>query len=319
MDIQWPLALFTLLTAMGGCLFVFVGLNEFTKKSKVDGFNPALIAIVISVVGGICSVFHLEHVERIMNALSHPTSGIFIEAVLIGCLVVCIAIYLLCLKRDQQSAVKVFAVLGIVFGIALSFMAGHSYMMIAIPTWNTFLLPLGYLLTALPMGSTLYWALAGKDKEAGMFMAKCTVVCGALGFVGTIAYSIASGAFVGASAVVAIFAIILSGIVPTAIGYIALKGYQGDKSEEKEEPEKACAEAASDDKKTSEKAQDERSEDDKAPTEEESSSQADKNGTDKLKTEIWVAFASATVGALLYRVLMWMTYASVFGFFGNNF
>ncbi len=264
MEIQWPLVLFTLLTSMGGCLFAFIGLNEFTKKSDVDGFVPGIIAGVLAIVGGFCSVLHLAHPERIMNALSHPTSGIFIEALLVGCLVVCIAVYLICLKREAAKGVKVFAVLGAVFGLALSFMAGHSYIMEAIEMWDTMLLPTGYLLTALPMGSSLYWALAGKSADSSKFMATCTLVCGALGLIGAAAYAACVGGFAGSTFAFAAGAVVLAGVVPAALGGVGMRA-AGDGSRS------ALA---------------------------------------------WTSFASATVGALLFRMLMWALYASAFGFFG---
>lgn len=260
MEIQWPLALFTLLTSMGGCLFLFTGLNEFTKKSETSGFVPGLAAAIIAVVGGLCSVAHLAHVERIMNALSHPTSGIFVEAVLVGCLVVCIAVYLICLKRNAQGAVKVFAVLGMVFGVLLSFMAGHSYMMSAIATWNTLLLPCAYLLTALPMGAGLYWALACKDEASGKFMAVCTLVCGVLALVGAGAYAVYAGGFAGDGLVYSLGAVLLGGVAPVVCGALGMR-----------QPKPVYG---------------------------------------------WVAFACATIGALALRILMWVVYAVVYGFFG---
>lgn len=260
MEIQWPLALFTLLSSMGGITFACVGLNEFTKKSTVNGFIPGLVAGVIAIIGGFCSVLHLAHVDRIMNALSVPTSGIFIEAALIGCLAVCVFIYLICLKREVAAGVKVFAVLGIVFGIALSFMAGHSYIMAARPAWDTELLPLGYLCTALPMGTALYWALAGKEEPAGKFSAMLTAICGVIALLSVAAYGAVSGSFSGAGALYCIGAVALAGVVPVIVGAISLK-----------DPKPVMA---------------------------------------------WVAFASATVGALLYRVLMWVVGIGVFNFFG---
>ncbi|MDE8703664.1 dimethyl sulfoxide reductase anchor subunit, partial [Adlercreutzia equolifaciens] len=112
------------------------------------------------------------------NALSHPTSGIFVEAVHIGLLAVAVIVYLVCVKREIAGGIKASAVCGMIFGVALSYMAGHSYIMAAIETWNTMLLPSGYLLTALPMGSSLYWALAGREEAASKFMGVCTLVCG---------------------------------------------------------------------------------------------------------------------------------------------
>lgn len=231
MEIQWALVLFTLLTSMGGCLFLFVAINEFasadtnagTNTTAADNFKLGLIALIIAIVGGFCSVPHLAHPDRIMNALSRPASGIFIEAALIGCLAVCIIIYLICLKREAKGGVKVFAVLGAFFGIALSFMAGHSYMMIAVSAWNTWLLPLGYLLTALPMGSSLFWALACTEQKSGSKAAKVTAILGAIALVGVIAYAAVAGAFTGAAMVFAVLSLALSGIAPLAIGIAGTK------------------------------------------------------------------------------------------------
>ncbi len=262
MEIQWPLALFTLLTAMGGCMFGFVALNEFTHKSKVSGLMPGIVAGIIVIVGGICSVFHLAHVERIMNALSHPTSGIFIEIALVAATVVCIAVYLILLWRKIDGGVKVFAVLGAIAGLALSFMAGHSYMMEAVSAWNSYLLPIGYLMTGLPMGATLYWALCCKDQDSGKFMAICTLVCGILALLSVGAYAIFAGAFAGAATLwVVLGALILAGVVPIVTGALGIKS----------------------------------------------------PGT----TIAWVTFVCVTIGACLYRILMWIDYNGVFGFFGN--
>lgn len=260
MEIQWPLALFTLLTSMGGCLFLFVGINEFTRKSSVSGFVPAIVALVLAVIGGLCSVAHLAHVDRMLNALSHPTSGIFVEAVLIGLLAVAVIVYLVCVKREIAGGIKASAVCGMVFGVALSFMAGHSYIMAAIDTWNTMLLPTGYLLTALPMGSSLYWALAGREEAASKFMGVCTLVCGVLGFLGAAAYAAVAGAFSGESMMLAVGALVLAGVVPAVIGAL------GTKTASPALP--------------------------------------------------WVAFVCAVIGALCYRVMMWVVFTTPFNFFG---
>ncbi|MCD8315973.1 MAG: dimethyl sulfoxide reductase anchor subunit [Eggerthellaceae bacterium] len=265
MEIQWPLALFTWFTGMGGCLFIFVGINEFTKKSTTSGFIPGIVAGILTIVGGVCSVFHLAHPERILNALSHPTSGIFIEAVLVGCLVIVILIYLICLWRTVQTGVKICAVLGIIFGALLTFMAGHSYIMQAIANWNTELLPLGYLLTALPMGSSLYWAMACRHQpQASKFMAICTLVCGILGIIGGLCYSLIIGARTLADTVFFAWGcILLAGVVPTVLGAVGIKA------------------------------------------------------TNASQGLGWASFICAACGALLYRLLMWVSYSVVYGFFNG--
>ena len=158
MEIQWSLVLFTALTGMGGCMFACVAADEFLGRAKAAAFPAAVAALVIAVVGGLASVTHLSHPDRIMGALSHPTSGIFTEALLVGCLCVCVVVYLVLVKREAAAgARKAVAVIGAVFGVLLSFMAGESYLMEARPNWCSQLLPLGYLLTAVSEGIAATW------------------------------------------------------------------------------------------------------------------------------------------------------------------
>lgn len=203
MSIQWSLVIFTLLTGAGGCLFAFIGLNEITRWSKKDTFAASIVALLLAIVGGLASVTHLSHPGRIMNALSHPASGIFIEAVLVGILCVLIIVYLVCIRRNASAAAKVLAIVGGVAGLALSFMAGHSYIMAAQTAWATMLLPLGYLLTALATGAGLWWALLAPDAENGAPQAVlAAVVCAVLAVLGVCAFAAAAGAFSVQAAVV---------------------------------------------------------------------------------------------------------------------
>lgn len=202
MSIQWSLVLFTLLTGAGGCLFAFIGLNEIVRWSKKDTFAAGIASLALVAVGGLASVTHLSHPDRIMNALSHPTSGIFTEAVLVGIVAVLVVLYLVCIRRGAASAAKVFGAIGGIFGLLLSFMAGYSYIMEAQPAWATILLPLGYLLSALAMGAGLWWALLAPDAENGVDKAVvAAIACSVLALAGIFAYAMVSNAFATAGAI----------------------------------------------------------------------------------------------------------------------
>ena len=124
MEIQWSLVLFTALTGMGGCMFACVAADEFLGRAKAAAFPAALVSLIIAVVGGLASVTHLSHPDRIMGALSHPTSGIFTEALLVGCLCVCVVVYLVLLKREAGAgARKAVAVIG-----AITLLLGGIYL-----------------------------------------------------------------------------------------------------------------------------------------------------------------------------------------------
>lgn len=224
MEIQWSLVIFTLLTGAGGWMLVGVAANEFIKKSKKDSFAITLIALVLVIVGGFVSVTHLSHPSRIMNALSNPASGIFVEAVLVGIIAVCGIVQLILYKRKVAGAAKVFAVLSALFGVVCSFMAGESYTVMASrAAWDTLLLPLAYLATAAPMGLGLYWALACPDEENGSSVfALVSGIAGGVGAVSVAAYAMAAGIFVGDAMPYAACAIVLD-VVACALGVVGAK------------------------------------------------------------------------------------------------
>ena len=214
MEIQWSLVLFTALTGMGGCMFACVAADEFLGRAKAAAFPAAVAALAIAIVGGLASVTHLSHPDRIMGALSHPTSGIFTEALLVGCLCVCVVVYLVLFKREAV------AVIGAVFGVLLSFMAGESYLMEARPNWCSQLLPLGYLLTAVPEGIAAYLVVvAAKAKGADVApYGRALLVGGVLAAVGAAAYVLWAGPADGVQWALLVVAVLGAGVVPAACG-----------------------------------------------------------------------------------------------------
>ena len=180
MTIQWSLVLFTVLSGCGAGLFACTALDEFRGGAASKVRLPACaVAVALLVVGGIASATHLSHVDRMMAVLAHPTAGIFLEALLLGLLAVCIAVYALLVKREASSgARKALAATGIVLAVAFAFACGVSYMMTSRPVWNTVALPLAYLGTALATGAALYLVMCaalkvdeGDVKKAGVYAA----------------------------------------------------------------------------------------------------------------------------------------------------
>ena len=117
MDIQWSLVLFTALTGMGGWLFFFICLNVFVRKTDKGAFAGTATALALTVVGGLASVTHLSHPDRMLGALQHPTSGIFTEALLVGLLAIVMIAFLVMLRRGiDGGALKAVAVVGMALG-----------------------------------------------------------------------------------------------------------------------------------------------------------------------------------------------------------
>ena len=223
MSTQWSLVLFTALTGLAGWMFACIALDEFLGKTKKTAAMASLVAIIVAVVGGIASVTHLAHPENIMNVFGHPTEGIFLEALLVGLMCVFGIIYLILVKRDASAgARKAMAVLAAVFGILLSFFAGKSYMMAAIPAWNSILLPFGYLGTAIPGGVAAYLLIVGaqkEDAEAVKTYGKVLAIAGLVGAIlGILYFAAAAPAQMTMGVIVAI-----CGIIAAVAGVMAVR------------------------------------------------------------------------------------------------
>ena len=198
MDIQWSLVLFTAIASCGTWVSVGVAVDELRGLTQRTNLVASVLALVLAVVGGIASVTHLSHPDRIMAVLSHPTAGIFLEALLIGLFIAAVAVYVILLKRDASAgARKAVAVLAAVIGIVFSFASGYSYMMEARTTWNTITLPLGYLGFGAASGLSLYLLLVACKKESAEAVKLAgleTVIGGVLALVSGLAFGFASGA-----------------------------------------------------------------------------------------------------------------------------
>ncbi|MCI8468252.1 MAG: dimethyl sulfoxide reductase anchor subunit [Eggerthellaceae bacterium] len=219
MEIAWSLVLFTALTGCGGWLFALVAVDEFAKRTTRVNFPAAVVALVLLAVGGLASVTHLAHPENMLAALNHPTSGIFVEAVLVGIAAAFTFVYLVSYHRSEPVR-RICAVAGAVCGVALSFMAGHSYLMPAIATWNTMLLPLAYLGTAMASGVALYCAIAGLRKDEGDLRTYFVLLAasGAVAALTSLAYVMAASALADIWLIGLGGAVVVGGVAPAALG-----------------------------------------------------------------------------------------------------
>ncbi len=142
MEIQWALVLFTVISGAGAWLFACSMLGHLLKKAPETSKMETVVAFVLLAVGGCMSVLHLSHVDRILEALNHPTSGIFIEAAMIGVLCLILAVYFIMLMRGtSEKARTVVGILGMLLGVVFTYACGSSYMMEGRPAWETIALP----------------------------------------------------------------------------------------------------------------------------------------------------------------------------------
>ncbi len=226
MEIQWPLVAFTCLTGAGGWLLACVAADHFAKRTSKTNATAIVVGFVIVVLGGLASVLHLSHPENILAALNRPQSGIFTEAVLTGLTAaMCFVYWVLYKKKAGEIALKVFAVAAAVFGVVLSYSAGASYVMASQPTWNTLLLPLGFVGVAIPLGVATYLLVACiKGEEKLRCYQQTLLIGGLIALVTSLLYAISSGAFHDEGIGCCIGAVVLSGIACAAIGALLLAG-----------------------------------------------------------------------------------------------
>jgi len=173
MEIQWPLVFYTLLTGLGVGAFAFVAITEWLGKAERTRMPGAITALVAMAAGGVASIFHLGHPERIFNVLGNLSSGIAQELILMGLIGLAILVYIILLRLGYSvQARKIVATIGLVLAVILAIVLGKNYVLASRPAWNTWLLPLLYLTSAAVLGLfTMYIWAAVREKEAPVVMA----------------------------------------------------------------------------------------------------------------------------------------------------
>lgn len=189
MEIQWSLVLFTIISGMGACMFAFAVLQALLKKGPMPGKAETVVAFVLVAVGGCISATHIiYHLDRIVNALSNPTSGIFTEAAFVGVLCVLLAVYFIMLvRKSSEGGRKVLAIIIAIAGVVFAFACGNSYNMgSARPAWASYAVPVAYCASAIAAGGALnlFMKFVLKQKDAAAYAGFLAVIGGCVGLVG---------------------------------------------------------------------------------------------------------------------------------------
>ena len=230
MEIQWSLVLFSALAGAGGWMLAGLAADEVKQRNQGARFAAAVAAIAVLIVGGVCSATHLSHPDRMLGALAHPTSDIFYEAALLGVAVICTIVYLVLLKRGASpKARKGFIVAAAAIGVVLSFVSGLGYaVMAARYSWNTPLLPLGYLATSVPTGLAAYALVVRKCEEKPELaaLAKGIAAGGIAAAIVCALYAFVSGTAASDPAVIWGLVVLVGGVAPVVLGARAAKAPQ---------------------------------------------------------------------------------------------
>lgn len=199
MELQWPLILFTFFNCVAAGTFLVQGVLTLAGKGKAMQMASLVTSIVALAVGGIAVFFHLENPLRMLNGFGHITSGITIELIVIILFAIAAVLYFLMMRRSEEGvAPKWCAVLAVVMGVVLPVAVGDSYLMAALPVWDTPLLPLYYVANTVMLGglTALVIALVTKVDDAKDLSAKTALA----GSVATLAVTLVYALMIGGMA-----------------------------------------------------------------------------------------------------------------------
>ena len=191
MELQWPLILFTTLTAWACGVFGGAGVLALKGAGKKSQEALTVASVVLLALGGIAVFFHLQHWERIFNGFGHITSGITQELIAIVVFVVVAVAYFVALRKsaDGGTVPAGLAWAAIVISVVLAAVCAHSYMMPARPAWNSVLEVASIVGAACLMGpATCAAVLAARGDDASA-CGLPAVVGSAVGAVCTAAYA----------------------------------------------------------------------------------------------------------------------------------
>jgi len=188
MEIQWQLVIFTLLNCLGAGTFGVLGLlAAFGKGTEVR--LPALVVALASlIIGGVASLFHVQHWERIFNGFGHLSSGITQEIICLA--LICIGIVVYFVVSRKGATPKWAGWMAMVLALLLIVAMAHSYVMPSRPMWNNALLYAYYISNTILFGSLVVALLYGLKKEGSAFAVKVALVGGGLQLITAIAYAV---------------------------------------------------------------------------------------------------------------------------------
>ena len=169
MELQWPLILFTTLTAWGCGVFGGADVLALKGAGKKSQQLLAILSCVLLAAGGIAVFFHLQHWERIFNGFGHITSGITQELIaIVVFVVIAVAYFVMARKSDDGGTLpKGMAWVAIAISVVLAAVCAHSYMMPARPAWDSVLEVLSIVGAACLLGpATCAVVLAAKGEDA---------------------------------------------------------------------------------------------------------------------------------------------------------
>lgn len=255
MEPQWPLIIFTVLTAWAAGLFATQAVFALKGEGRKSQLPALVTSMVILAVGGIAVFTHLQHWERIFNGFGHLTSGITQELIAVVVLVLVALAYFICLRKSGDGSVpKAMSVVAVAAAAVLLVTMAHSYMMASRPAWNSVLWVLCVIGNACAFGPASFAVIMELVKDpAGELLPKSVLVGTAVNVVTSLLYVVAlqlatgahvpvgyyvdptdpsapmvdpsaGGVFGEQAVLVWLFAILLGAVAPAVLAFMAKRG-----------------------------------------------------------------------------------------------
>jgi len=188
METQWQLIIFTLLICLGSGTFAVTGLLAAFGKGEEIRLSALAVSLASMLIGGVASLFHVQHWERMFNGFGHLTSGITQEIIGLALVVVVIIVYFVVSRKG--TAPKWAGWMAVAVSLLMIIAMSHSYVMPSRPLWDNVLLYVYYLANFVMFGGlavTLLYGIKGKDSS---FTCKIALVGGALQLAAAVGYAI---------------------------------------------------------------------------------------------------------------------------------
>jgi anaerobic dimethyl sulfoxide reductase subunit C (anchor subunit) len=188
MEIQWQLVVFTLLVCLGAGTLGVIGLLAAFGKGYEIRLSALAVSLASTVIGGIASLFHIQHWERVFNGFGHLGSGITQEIIGLALVVVAIAVYFVVSRKGQTP--KWAGWLAVLVSLLMVVVMAHSYIMPSRPLWDTPLLYVYYFANAVLFGSLAVALLYGIKGKNPSFVYKIALFGGVLQLIAAVGYAV---------------------------------------------------------------------------------------------------------------------------------
>lgn len=188
MEIQWQLICFTLLICLGSGTFAVTGLLAVLGKAEEIRLPALALSLASMLVGGVASLFHVRHWERMFNGFGHLSSGITQEIIGLALVVIAIVIYFIVSRKGTTP--KWAGWMAIAVSVIMIAAMSHSYVMPSRPLWDNPLLYVYYFANFILFGGLAVAVISGLKGSESFMACMIALVGGVVQLVAAIGYAV---------------------------------------------------------------------------------------------------------------------------------